>query len=95
MMDISNTVTRLHATLDALESGGLRPDVVCARFRVASLQWPDLPQRYGSVLERLLQPLDTAAFIGDEGCAYARTGVVGALRQWLDNAAALQQPVRH
>jgi hypothetical protein len=91
ILDLDHTVTRLHSTLDALESGGLRPDVVCARFRVASLQWPDLPPRYETVLERLLQPLDTAAMVGEESCSFSRAAVVGALRQWLDHAAAAQQ----
>lgn len=88
-IDIDNTVHQLRETLDQLEAGSLRPDVVCARFRVASLQWPDLPARYDSVLERLLQPLDTATMLGGESCSFSRAEVVAALRQWLDHAASL------
>lgn len=91
-IDLHSTVNRLHNTLDALETGSLRPDVVCARFRVASLQWPDLPERYENVLERLLQPLDMAITTGAaESCAYSQSTVIDGLRQWLNHAAALQQ----
>ena len=90
-IDLNSTVHRLHTTLDALESGGLNPDVVCARFRVASLQWPDLPQRYESVLERLLQPLDSAALASDDSSSFSRSAAISALRQWLTHASALQR----
>lgn len=89
ILELAPTVEHLQRTLDALEAGSLAPDVVCARFRVATLRWPGLPQRYETVLERLLQPLDTATMLGDESCSFSRSEVVAALRQWLDHAAAL------
>jgi hypothetical protein len=89
MADIDNTVNHLRATLQQLDAGQLAPDVVCARFRLAALQWPGLPQRYADVLERLLQPLDTAAMLGEESCSFSRADLVQALGQWLDHAAAL------
>ncbi|NDY90989.1 hypothetical protein [Ideonella livida] len=90
-IDIGETVERLGRSLEALQAGEITPDVVCARFRLASLQWPDLPPRYDAVLERLLQPLDTAAMLGEESCSFSRTEVVQALRQWLEHAAALNR----
>ena len=89
MTDPSSTVHRLRHTLDQLDQGALRPDVVCARFRVATLDWPSLPNRFGTVLERLLQPLDVAVMLGDESCSYSRAEVVQALRDWLDHAERL------
>jgi hypothetical protein len=87
--DLNRTVSQLQSTLDELDAHRLAPDVVCARFRVASLDWPGLPLRYGQVLERLLQPLDTAMMLGDESCSFSRAEVVQALRDWLDHAARL------
>ncbi|MEK8046561.1 MAG: hypothetical protein CFE46_00120 [Burkholderiales bacterium PBB6] len=86
---IDSTVHHLRQTLDALRDGQLQPEVVCARFRMASLQWPGLPARYGDVLERLLQPLDTATMIGEESCSFSRSDMLDALHQWLDHAAQL------
>lgn len=87
--DPTATVAHLRHTLDQLDAGTLRPDVLCARFRMATLQWSSLPPRYGSVLERLLQPLDVAVMLGDESCSYSRAEVVQALRDWLDHAERL------
>lgn len=88
-IDLDRTVGHLRSTLQGLDAGQLAPDVVCARFRVASLQWPGLPSRYETVLERLLQPLDTAVMLGGESCSFSRDEVVQALHQWLDHAAQL------
>lgn len=87
--DPTPTVHRLRTTLDQWASGVLEPDVVCARFRLAALEWNGLPERYESVLERLLQPLDTAAMLGDEGCGFSRPDLAQALEQWLEHAARL------
>jgi hypothetical protein len=83
------TVQQLRTTLTQLEADALKPDVACARFRMASLQWPDLPDRYASVLERLLMPLDTAVMLGEESCSFSRADVVQSLHQWLDHASQL------
>jgi hypothetical protein len=88
-IELDSTVTKLRDSLNALDTGHLQPDVVCARFRLASLQWPGLPSRYEAVLERLLQPLDTAAMLGGESCSFSRDEVVKSLHQWLDHAAQL------
>jgi hypothetical protein len=93
-LELDRTLSHLHGTLESLEAGRITADVVCARFRVASLQWPGgLPQRYEDVLERLLQPLDTAVMLGTESCSFSRQDVVAALHQWLDHAAQLQAVV--
>lgn len=89
MTDLDNTLTQLRATLAQLDAGQIGPDVVCARFRLAALQWPGLPQRYASVLERLLAPLDTAVMLGEESCSFSRSELTQALGQWLDHAAQL------
>ncbi len=86
---MANNPTALHDTLDQFAAGTLRAEVLCARFRMAALSWPDLPDRYATVLERLLQPLDTATMIGGESCSFSLDEVVEALRQWLDHAARL------
>lgn len=87
--DPTPTVNRLRATLAQWSDDQLAADVVCARFRLATLEWPGLPARYESVLERLLQPLDTATMLGEEGCGFSRRDLVQALSDWLDHAAAL------
>ena len=89
MTDIDRTVEHLRSTLEQLASGQTTPDVVCARFRLAALQWPGLPARYDQVLERLLQPLDTAVMLGEESCSFSRADLTQALGQWLDHAAHL------
>jgi len=84
--DSIGPVSQLRATLAQLEAGTLRPDVTCARFRMATLQWHSLPERYATVLERLLAPLDMAVMLGEESCSFSRADVVQALHQWLDHA---------
>jgi hypothetical protein len=93
IFDPQPTVAHLRTTLDQWSAHSLPPDVVCARFRMAALQWKGLPERYENVLERLLQPLDTAVMLGEESCSFSRSEIEQALRQWLDHAAEL--PARH
>ena len=84
-------IEELRTTLAQVQAGQLRPDVLCARFRIASLDWPGLPDRYATVLERLLQPLDVSAMTGEESCSYSRHEVLQGLSDWLDHAAQLPQ----
>ncbi|MBQ0929101.1 hypothetical protein KAK07_06845 [Ideonella sp. 4Y16] len=89
MNDLDATIHHLRLTLSQLDAGEISPEAVCARFRLAALQWNGLPQRYAQVLERLLQPLDTAVMLGEESCSFSRSDLVQALGQWLDHAAQL------
>jgi len=89
MHQLESTIHHLRQTLQQLASGEIAPEAVCARFRLAALQWDGLPQRYAQVLERLLQPLDTAVMLGEESCSFSRADLVQALGQWLDHAAQL------
>lgn len=87
--EVDRRVAPLRATLAALAAGEIGPEVVCARFRMAAVQWPDLPPRYASVLERLLAPLDQAAMMGDESCSFSAAELGRSLSEWLDHASQI------
>jgi hypothetical protein len=82
-------LANLRTTLDQLDARAVSADAVAQQFRAAVADWPNLPPRYGQVLERLLQPLDTAAMLGEESCSFSLGELSAALRQWLDHAAQL------
>lgn len=79
----------LRKALDQLDARTLSAEALAQHFRAAAAAWPELPPRYSQVLERLLQPLDTAAMLGEESCSFSLAELSAALRQWLDHAARL------
>lgn len=79
----------LTASLDAYAADRLSAGELVAAFRGAAAQWPQLPERYRAVLERLLQPLEGSALFSEESCAFSRTDLADSLRQWLQAACAL------
>lgn len=83
------TLNELRQQLAQLDARQIAPDAVAARFRALTADAPGLPPRYLAVLERLLQPLDTAAMLGEESCSFSLGELGASLRQWLDHAAQL------
>ena len=87
----SGSVAALVAELTNYEQGRSSGGALCASFRSAAQQWPGLPPRFLTVLETLLQPLESSALFSEESCAFSRQDLAASLRQWLQ-AAQLKAP---
>lgn len=72
---------------DRLSAGDLT-----ARFRRAASARADLPPRYRTVLEKLLEPLEASALFSEESCAFSRTDLSHSLLQWVQATEKLDAP---
>jgi hypothetical protein len=87
---MSDTLSDLHATLDAYLNGQLGTGDLARLWRdAAQAHDPALPDRYIDVLERLLNQLESAALFTEESCSFSQADMVGALSDWLARAQAL------
>ena len=76
----------LEAALQAYELDRLSGGALCAAFRDTARHWPGLPPRFLTVLETLLQPLESSALFSEESCSFSQSGLLDNLQQWLDQA---------
>lgn len=81
----------LEAALQAYELDRLSGGALCAAFRNTARHWPGLPPRFLTVLETLLQPLESSALFSEESCAFSRHDLAASLRPWLQ-AAEVKAP---
>ncbi|MFM7972881.1 MAG: hypothetical protein ACKOJ7_09750 [Betaproteobacteria bacterium] len=81
----------LEAALQAYELDRLSGGALCTAFRDAARHWPGLPPRFFTVLETLLQPLESSALFSEESCAFSRHDLAASLRPWLQ-AAEVKAP---
>ncbi|MEY2891351.1 MAG: hypothetical protein RJA98_1259 [Pseudomonadota bacterium] len=72
-----------------------RRDATPAHANALAAQWRHaaraaaLPARYLEVLQRLLDPLESAALFTEESCSFSQADLASALTQWFDKAQAL------
>ncbi len=82
----------LEPTLAAYQQGQLPLATLASQWREAAREHqPALPERYGQVLERLLNQLESSALFTEESCSFSQADMVGALADWLQRARALGQ----
>ncbi|MFM8637995.1 MAG: hypothetical protein ACKOER_09775 [Betaproteobacteria bacterium] len=81
----------LEAALQAYELDRLIGGALCTDFRNTARNWPGLPPRFFTVLETLLQPLESSALFSEESCAFSRHDLAASLRPWL-HAAEVKAP---
>ncbi len=80
----------LPASLDAFASGQLAlPDLARSWRDAAQNHEPALPERYITVLERLLNQLESAALFTEESCSFSQRDMAAVLGDWLAKSRAL------
>lgn len=94
--DVSPTPLPVAAMQNAFESW--RGDSTPAHANALATLWRQaahaaaLPPRYLDVLQRLLDPLESAALFSEESCSFSQADLASALVQWFDKAIALPPP---
>jgi hypothetical protein len=81
----------LAQALVAYEHDRMSGGALCTIFRGGAAAWPALPPKFLTVLEQLLQPLESSALFSEESCAFSRLDLAASLRQWLQ-AALIRAP---
>jgi hypothetical protein len=82
-----------HASLDLLAQSldGLRQQRLsiadfCAAWRAESGLLQRLPARYGTVMEDLLQRLESGSLFTEESCSFSQQDLQDSLSVWLQKA---------
>ncbi len=87
---MTDRLTELAPSLNAFQQGGLSMQELAHLWRdAAEAHEPALPERYLTVLERLLNQMESAALFSEESCSFSPTDLAGALQEWLIRASAL------
>ena len=74
-------------TLTAFSRGHIGVDELARAWREAAYAHePALPERYVTVLERVLNQLESAALFTEESCSFSQQGLLDNLQIWLDKA---------
>lgn len=47
-----------------------------------------LPERFGTVLDELLNRLESSALFNEESCSFSQADLLDSLQMWLDKAGA-------
>jgi hypothetical protein len=54
--------------------------------RAQTVLLADLPAKFGTVLQHLLDRLESAALFSEESCSFSQKDLLDSLQQWLDHA---------
>ncbi len=75
----------IQTALDALRAGSL--GVQAFSIQVRNHAEPlSLPERYGQVLNDLLDRLESSALFSEESCSFSQSGLLDNLQLWIDKA---------
>lgn len=78
----------LQAALARLREGESTPAQFVALARGHAAALPDLPPRYGEVLGRLLDSVESSALFAGESCSFSEADLIDGLDGWIAQARA-------
>ena len=76
----------LQAQLHGLKQGQRRVADVSACAQGAAALRAQLPERFGTVLDELLNRLESSALFSEESCSFSQGELLDSLQMWLDKA---------
>lgn len=83
----------LEAALARLRAGEVTPAQFVALARGHAAALPALPPRYGEVLGRLLDSIESSALFSGESCSFSDADLLDGLAGWITQARARLAPV--
>jgi hypothetical protein len=75
----------IQTALDALRAGSLGVQAFSTQVR-GDAEPLCLPERYGQVLNDLLDRLESSALFSEESCSFSQSGLLDNLQLWIDKA---------
>ena len=79
--------------LSQLRQGRSAVAPLCQRARSAQALLTALPERYGQVLNDIIDRLESSALFTEESCSFSQGGLLENLQLWLDKARAQLEKV--
>ena len=78
-------IASIQTALDALRAGSLGVQAFSNQVR-SHAEGLSLPERYGQVLNDLLDRLESSALFSEESCSFSQSGLLDNLQLWIDKA---------
>lgn len=76
----------LQQHLDQLRRGELSVAQLCAQAQASRELLAALPERFATVLNELLNRLESSALFSEESCSFSQGDLLDSLQMWLDKA---------
>ncbi len=76
----------LQLALDRSRSGQASVQQLCATAQAAAGLRLALPERFGAVLDDLLNRMEAGALFSEESCSFSQGDLLDSLQLWLDKA---------
>lgn len=76
----------LQQALDRSRSGQASVQQLCAAAQAAGGLRAALPERFGAVLDDLLNRMEAGALFSEESCSFSQGDLLDSLQIWLDKA---------
>lgn len=76
----------LQQALDRSRSGQASVQQLCATAQAAGGLRAGLPERFGAVLDDLLNRMEAGALFSEESCSFSQGDLLDSLQLWLDKA---------
>jgi hypothetical protein len=81
----SNTLENMSQSLALCQQGHASTTQMVRHWRVDAAHLP-LPDRYGEVLNQLLDRMESSALFTEESCSFSQQDQLASLTMWLDKA---------
>ena len=82
-----DTLTRMTHALAACSQGGLSQGEMIRQWRSDAASLP-LPDKFGIVLDNLLDRIEASALFSEESCSFSQQDLFANLHLWADKARA-------
>jgi hypothetical protein len=84
--DALDELHALQRTLDRLRQGQARVAELAAQAQDGRQLLAALPERFDTVLQELLNRLESSALFSEESCSFSQGELLESLQLWLDKA---------
>jgi hypothetical protein len=82
-----DTLTRMTDSLTACNRGALPQSEMIRQWRSDAASLP-LPDKFGTVLDNLLDRIEASALFSEESCSFSQKDLFDSLQLWADKASA-------
>lgn len=86
-----DTLTRMTDALTACRQGTLPTPHMTRQWRCDSAML-NLPEKFGTVLDNVLDRIEASALFSEESCSFSQKDLLDSLQLWADKARAQLTP---
>ena len=85
-MTAKQELAALQLALQQLRQGQLKVDQLATQAHSLQRLPAELPARFATVLQELLNRLESSALFSEESCSFSQVDLLDSMQMWLDKA---------